>query len=79
MFRLSLRYKDQELCAREDDTDDPVVAMFNCRQFQSEVLPIIKQGIPALKRITDSDIERRVDRVDAQLPLFATNGNGRHV
>ena len=75
-FRLSLRYKEQELCAREDPTDDPVVAIFNCRQFQDEVVPIIKQ-LPELKRLTDSDIERRIDRINLQVELF--NGNGRHV
>jgi hypothetical protein len=76
-FRLSLRYQNNELCARELETDDEVVALVSCRHFQAEVLPVIKQ-LPHFRKVTDSDIERRIDRIDLQTTLFPSNGTGHH-
>lgn len=76
MYRLSLRYKDTELCSRDDPTDDPVVAIYNCRLFAAEVLPILKT-LPQYRRVQEGDLEKRTTLVDAQLPLPIST-NGRH-
>lgn len=76
-FRLSLWYKGAEVVAQEDATDDPVVAIWNCRQFQANVLPIMRK-MPYFKKVKDGDIERHIDRIEVQLPLGAPVMNGKH-
>lgn len=76
-FRLSLWYKGKEVVACEDPTDDGVVAIWNCRQYQEQVFPVMKK-LPYFKRVKEGDIERRVSRIVDQLSLPIDGMNGKH-
>lgn len=76
-FRLSLWHRQEELCAREDPTDDPVVAIYNCRLFAAEVTPVLRT-LPQYRKLTEGELEKHTDRMTFQVSLFP-NGNGKHV
>jgi hypothetical protein len=82
-FRLSLWFGGEQLCTRDDDTDDPVVAIYNCRQFEAEVVPVLRQAareVPTFKkfkRLSVGELEKHTDRIVIQFDL-SLNGNGNH-
>lgn len=79
-FRLSLWFSGEQLCTREDDTDDPVVAIYNCRQFEQEVVPVLRQAaretpqFRKFKRLSVGELEKHTDRIDTQLALSLNGG-----